>query len=230
MTQEINKPLLVILIAASCLILILGFLHIKGAILAPFNVASPTLSEEEILARLMEQDTDNDGLSDFEERFNYKTSAYIPDSDSDGFSDQQEVEAESNPLDPSSTPYQKESGQETPLEQVFVTEEEIEASSTPSAEEIRGILVDKGGLSQELVDNLDDKTLLKLYNETKQETGIDLENLEMSQTVGGQFSDLDIAQLRQLLVQQGVNEEKLKQLDDETLKALFLQSFLEVQP
>ncbi len=225
-----NIPLLISLIIISVLILGFGFLQIRGAIFAPFfrPPAPKELTQAEILAELRTRDTDKDRLSDFDEKFIHATSPYIADTDSDGFSDYEEVMAGSNPLDPASTPYnKKEVSEESPLEKTFELPEEqgFVPGKGPSAEEIRNLLVTRGGLSREVVDNLDDKTLIKLYNETKEETGIDLERLEVPQEVERLFSNLDITELRRLLIKEGADPEMLEKLDDETLRLLFLQAF-----
>ncbi len=49
-------------------------------------------------------DTDGDGLSDFDEDFEYETDPENPDSDGDGFTDGHEVEVGSDPNDPTSYP------------------------------------------------------------------------------------------------------------------------------
>lgn len=50
-------------------------------------------SEESLRAK----DTDNDGLSDWDELYFYKTSPYLEDSDSDGFTDKQEIDNSKDP-------------------------------------------------------------------------------------------------------------------------------------
>jgi hypothetical protein len=48
-------------------------------------------------ARLRAQDTDGDGLSDWDELNIYQTSPYLEDSDSDGFADKQEIDSGNDP-------------------------------------------------------------------------------------------------------------------------------------
>jgi len=81
------------------------------------------------------------------------------------------------------------------------------------------------------VENILDEDLIKLYNETKKETGISLEELS-KQTVKSEnlsetermLQEMDPKILRELLLSQGVDEKILETIDDQTLKQLFLQS------
>ena len=232
------KTKIILFIIFGLLIIAFGFWQIRSAIYAPFKLAKyakpPTT--EEVLAALKSQDTDKDGLNDFDEKFVYQTSPYLTDSDSDGFSDKDEITAKTNPLDPKSTPENKILTTETPLEEMVFEAPSI-GTSEPAAvsggevsvQEIKDLLVTKGGLSKDLVDKLDDNTLKKLYNETKKETGIDLNTLETPNDLLGRFSNLDVQQLRQLLISQGIDPKMLEGIDDETLKSLFLQA-LQQQP
>jgi hypothetical protein len=79
-----------------------------------------------------------------------------------------------------------------------------------------------------------------MYNKTKQETGINPENLtQNSQSVGSPSStqnslqtlnsiadlqQLTTQQIRQLLLDNGVSADTLNQVDDQTLKTIFLQA------
>jgi len=248
MKKNKNTHLIVFLIIITILAIFLAYWQMKGAIYSPFwgQIANSQESEQEIQIQVFEllskQDTDKDGLSDFDERFVYNTSVYVPDSDSDAFTDKEEIDAQSNPLDPHSTPYRKPKQEEqTELDVGELTKdiilEDLENFSDVSVEEIKNFLINQAGLSEEIVEKLDDKTIIKLYNETKQETGIDPQMLEQSSNdLTSQFSnfilkanqsqaeDIDILELRQQLINQGLDKEILDSLDDETLKLLFIQS------
>jgi hypothetical protein len=215
---------LFLFIALSGFILFLGFVQLKTAIYGPYYLQkenNPTFSEEEILNTLTQQaqemDTDQDGLSDYEEFYTYQTSPYLEDSDGDVFYDLEEIEAESNPLDPSSTPY-RQSFSETES----TTEERglIWEASLPenlSAEEIRSLLL-RLGIESEIVENISDKELEKLYNEAKEETGINPQVL-----LNPSLLDIDTEFLRQSLIEEGADPLLLEDLDDRTLKSMFLE-------
>ena len=81
------------------------------------------------------------------------------------------------------------------------------------------------------MENILDEDLIKLYNETKKETGISLEELS-KQTVKSEnlsetkkmLQEMDPKILRELLLSQGVDQKMLEQIDDAILKKLFLES------
>ena len=229
MENKINKKKWIFLLSfIAFLTVFLGYQQIKQTIYSPFvyqKSDEPKNQEEAekiIFNSLSQQDTDQDGLSDFEESFVYQTSAYIVDSDSDAFSDKEEIDAQSDPLNAKSTPYHK-IVDEQELDDLGL-EEKIEQPYSLSIQEIKDLLINKAGISQEIMDNLDDKMILKLYNETKQETGIDLQNLKASEDLTRQFSNLEISQLREILIQQGADPVTINSLDDETLELMLIQS------
>jgi len=227
------KKSLLFLIIFSILIILFSYFQIKEKIQGPFRLSQPKteLTNEEIERILAEKDTDNDGLSDAEEIFKYKTSIYLTDSDSDGYNDKEEIEAGSDPINPESTPLHK-----------VVERKEIEIKipeKEPTPDEIREFLI-KAGLDKEIVDKIDDETLKKLYNETVKETGVKPEELVAGGLKGIDFSkilkekassenineleNLTPEQIRQLLIASGADPNLLNQIDDQTLKTLFLQA------
>jgi hypothetical protein len=97
--QRVQAPyerrLFIVLLAFGVAALFFGLFQILNTIRSPFRLAQeneqalgPTGS---IISSLSKKDTDNDGLSDFDELYRYQTSPYLADSDSDGSSDQTEV-------------------------------------------------------------------------------------------------------------------------------------------
>lgn len=86
--------------------IILGFLSFGANIRRPFEeqlAAAPKgfLFDSEKEAKALEasktQDTDGDGLSDYDEIYVFKTSPYLADTDSDGIDDKTEVYAGTDP-------------------------------------------------------------------------------------------------------------------------------------
>ena len=88
--------------------LVFGILRFNGLIQSPYVTTSvntlPTinlnLSAQNDVLGLSTRDTDQDGLSDFDEINIYQTSPYLKDSDSDGVDDQREVARGSDPSCP----------------------------------------------------------------------------------------------------------------------------------
>ncbi|MDO8584124.1 MAG: hypothetical protein Q7R83_03010 [bacterium] len=91
----------------------LAYGYWQTKIIAPFRVSKSTVvqankifdaiaeqSEDKIIEKEKTQDTDHDGLSDYDEQYLYQTSRYLPDTDSDGIPDMIEVVQGSNPSCP----------------------------------------------------------------------------------------------------------------------------------
>lgn len=222
------------LVVISVGILSLGILKIKNSIESPFKLTSESETETsspaprveaDNLTALQNRDTDQDGLSDFDELYVHQTSPYLEDSDSDGYSDKEEIDSGHDP----SCPKGQDCYGRTPENvgaQNFVPQE----SASPqlpegfsSIEELRQAL-EAAGIPKETLDQIDDNSLIELYNQTITETGTN----PFTQTEGGQTAGLDAEtidyinqfspeEIRQLLIQSGVDETMLKQVDDETL-------------
>jgi hypothetical protein len=88
------------------LVIILWVVQFNRSIKAPFtyqgesnNQATDSTAQAEADngAALKQKDTDGDGLSDWDELNIYKTSPYLEDSDSDGFTDKEEIVAGTDP-------------------------------------------------------------------------------------------------------------------------------------
>jgi len=83
--------------------IVLGFFRINKAIVLPFKrttgfaFKSAEQLEKERTQKLRTQDTDGDGLTDYDELYVFRTSPFLEDSDSDGQNDGAEVASESDP-------------------------------------------------------------------------------------------------------------------------------------
>jgi len=99
--QKVGFTLLLIF---ALLALSLGFLQIRNTLyksfamhqVVPFDIKD----QVDTIDALRFRDTDQDGLTDFDELYLYNTSRYLDDSDSDGILDGQEILLGSNPLCP----------------------------------------------------------------------------------------------------------------------------------
>lgn len=94
----------VLLIVAGIGGLFFGFRYLGKNLTAPFAFSysgpkSLTSTEQDAakMADLKTRDTDADGLNDYDELYVYKTSPYLADSDSDGFSDATELASGNDP-------------------------------------------------------------------------------------------------------------------------------------
>lgn len=141
---------------------------------------------------LKSTDMDKDGLSDYDELYIYHTSPYLADSDSDGFSDKEEIDngfdpncpkgtdcrgtteqpADSNNLSPkggsSSVKEQPVDGLQSGNDGLATGTKQIEYTPEQLAE-IRKMLLDAGGISQEQLDKISDEDLIKLVQEVLKE-------------------------------------------------------------
>lgn len=83
--------------------IILGFFRLNKAIALPFKrnttftFKTADQLEKERTQKLRTQDTDGDGLTDYDELYVFRTSPFLEDSDSDGINDGAEVAAETDP-------------------------------------------------------------------------------------------------------------------------------------
>ncbi len=128
-----------------------------------------------------ENDTDSDGISDYEEINVYRTSAYLADSDGDGFDDGREVNSGNDP--------------NCPVDQDCGRGVDAGVNSAVRSADLReDIPFEEAGLTGS-IENEED---LKAY-----------------------LSALSTTQIREALLQAGVDAETIDALNDEDLRALF---------
>lgn len=231
---KIGATILIIL----CVIVVLGTIWQYPKFLrAPFSEygrdiglwKSQLEQEAEKLAAMKEADTDNDGLSDYDETYLYGTSPYLADTDSDGFSDKDEISSGNDPNCAAGKICPK-SGEEgvAKIEPTVAppAEEELGGllAGTATAEEVRDAL--RGaGVDDATLASLDDQTLLELYNETLKETGGGMAgggtNTNSPLPTNVNASEMTPESLRELLRQAGVDEATLNSVDDATLMKIF---------
>ncbi|MCU0679582.1 MAG: hypothetical protein MUC28_04035 [Planctomycetes bacterium] len=134
-----------------------------------------------------QKDTDGDGLSDWDELNVYQTSPYLEDSDSDGYSDKEEAATNNDP--------------NCPVNTVCNNPLPADSSSNNAAAGIadEGIMSQLDSLSQQL-----DQTGTDSGDQAKA-----FENILSGQS--------NVADLRKMLLESGMDEEMLKQITDEDL-------------
>ena len=186
-----TKLMFVVLAFFGVSTLLLGILKISNIIKLPMADYVSTNSQNidfsqglENLAQSAEElkntDTDKDGLSDYDEMYVYNTSIYLADSDSDGYTDKEEIDGGYDPNCPKgmncrssqnnsqqpSSPSTPPEGQsvETPSPSQLPSESKEQLKNL-SADEVRQLLLASGKISQEELDKIDDITLMQVFQE-----------------------------------------------------------------
>ena len=191
-TRE-QKTGFVLLFIFALLAVGLGLLQMRNTIYGPFvirldeaTIASGPLDED---SRLRQTDTDHDGLSDWDELNSYRTSPYLPDTDSDGGDDKDEIERGTDPLCPE--------GQACAGEQV------IAATTTP-------------GLASPLGQDNSGFDLLQNIGTSLQSGGAEAPGQTLPSSLQAMLQDP--ARLRAELIATGrISREALDKIDDATL-------------
>lgn len=171
---------LVLLSVFVLLAVTLGLIQVRNTLYKPFalNTSVPPLIGKEVNTSevLRYRDTDNDGLSDYDELFVYSTSPYLADTDSDGISDYDEVRQGKNPncpegevcgsvVDTASTLPDKPDQSD-----LFVADDSIIPTSLDDLGELydpatmRQILIDSG-LDKSVVDQISDEELNQMVTD-----------------------------------------------------------------
>ncbi|MBU1164262.1 hypothetical protein KKA15_01720 [Patescibacteria group bacterium] len=201
--SEHGLPSLVIFIGITAIIF--GLWHSKASIRGDFgktvqvnnNLDLAQTLENQELSQLSQQDTDKDGLSDFDELNVFYTSPYLEDTDSDGKLDMEEIAAKTDPNCPVQTctaserPYQPAPTQigQTPQQEITTLDELLnqqtaqlgeqqldqqnvmEDFSNLSAQEIRQFLLESG-MPQDLLQSISDDQLMQVVQETLIQQGL----------------------------------------------------------
>jgi hypothetical protein len=167
--------------------------------------------QERAIAELKDKDTDQDGLSDYQELYQYHTSMFLEDTDSDGYTDLEEINSGNDPICPA--------GEDcnllhliTPTTNLADVVEEVSLDTDLTIQdaallEFRGFLLENG-FTQEEVDQLSDDDLLAIFS-ILAESEIGQEN---------QDNEVTTEQVRAfLLAQPGANEEAINNLSEEEL-------------
>lgn len=165
-----EQAVMIGLVFVALAVLVISFVGIQKNIRAPFGRSGERfLSREEKSAAeqaaLKTKDTDGDELTDYEELYIYETSAYLADTDSDGYTDGMEVKSGNNPNCPSGKTCT--GGEVVPTESAAAAPPPV-PTAVPSefnAAELRSLLR-ASGVSDEILNQVDDATLRQLYEES----------------------------------------------------------------
>lgn len=156
--------------------------NLRGPFIQPINVNNDDLlnsltNQAPSIEELKKTDTDKDGLNNFDELYVYKTSPYLPDSDSDGYNDKEEIDSQHDPNCPSGQACYNlnpaapagNSNTNSAATSSGATTTDINELKNLTPAEIREVLLSTGQISKEQLDLIDDATLLQLYQESLKE-------------------------------------------------------------
>jgi len=134
------------------------------------------------ITELMKRDTDQDGLSDYEELYIYHTSIYLKDTDGDGYDDKEEVDNGYDPNCPKGkdcrgmkqvTKGVSETAQGNATDTTAVesnslnnlTQQQKDELKKLSPQQVRQLLLSSGQISQTELDKINDEQLMQTFNE-----------------------------------------------------------------
>lgn len=151
------------------------------------NKPTPQQQPQAQQVDLQKQDTDQDGLSDYDELYFYNTSPYIEDTDSDGISDKSEIDAGQDPNCPTgqncfaSSEFSSQSdgsSKSNNMPKAQVPNTQASQTFSPDQEQIMNVLsgqadadilrqfLGSAGMSSEMLEGISDEQLLEIYKST----------------------------------------------------------------
>ena len=223
--HRVSKKISVVFILISAVIVIFSAWYFYQDIIGPMAFEVPEWIQEDLdeegreartIAELQEKDTDEDGLTDYQELYQYHTSMFLPDTDSDGYLDSEEINTGNDPLCPA--------GEEcgilrliTPKTKLAQVVEEVNIDPNLDLQgavlgNFRDILVNNG-VPQEDVDKLTDSDLIELYQLMEERFNSSGEDVDVTNVSPDEVRTF-------LLSQDGVNEDEVNSLTDEELVAI----------
>lgn len=188
------------------------------------------LSLESNPEQLKASDTDSDGLNDYDEMYQYGTSAYLSDSDSDGLNDRAEIEQGS---DPNCSTGEDCASYAPTSEQAFA--KEPTSFQQDAADALRQSLI-QSGMTEEELSQVSDEELLVFYQQFMIESNKQI-------NAGGEGDEIAIPeeeqlnylkqmtpeQLRGFLVAAGADQALIDAIQDDQLLDLYLETLSAVQ-
>jgi SOS response regulatory protein OraA/RecX len=237
-----QKTLLIILGIIGIGILVLTFIQFKNYIEIPWptsitgeepanQTSKINLGESEDVTAMKNKDTDKDGISDYDELELYGTSPYLADSDSDGVSDKEEILLDEDPNCPQGKECFHIDYDQEGSDNSNSTSQNNEAYE-PSPSELRQLLKQSGQFTDEQIAQLSDQDLIDFYYQVLEENPELKDEVSVSQnnTTNNteQLMEYTPDQVREILRQQGIDEDTLAQVDDETLMQIYQDALAEV--
>lgn len=236
--QHSQKVLFGGLIFFGIMALILAFFQLKYSLKKPFIKGTeqkiPNLVKKDgdtfnfTEADSRDKDTDNDGLSDYDEIYVYGTSPYLEDSDSDDYSDKMELDTNNDPncpkdkdclyFDGSST---NESGDDF-LPDISGKES---INSDMSANDLRQMLI-SAEMPKSVLDQISDEILMNEFAQIAEEQDAQENEEEIDKK---ELINMTPDQIREFLRLKGFDDNLLSSIDDETLKKDFMETVSSVE-
>jgi len=223
-----EEKILIAVTVLSCFGLLIGVVRIYGAmhitIDGPNSSSQYTLSGGEnalndylVTAETASggKDTDNDGLSDYDEANIYGTSPYLEDTDSDGVSDYDEIQRGTDPV----CLFGASCAGASPLgaQAAVATDTGITPPPSVTPEYLRNFLM-QSGVENSFLDSMSDSEIMNIYASTQAELSSDL---EIPQEDPQAASSVRADDLRELMRENGMTEEMLSQFSDEEILRTF---------
>jgi len=182
-----QKIAVVFLLILAILVIVFWVLQMRSNIRQPFDLSkysTDNSSATDSNQVLQASDTDQDGLSDYDEIYVNKTSPYLEDSDSDGLADKQEVDQGSDPNCPQGKDCNAAENlpsvsSTSTLDSLLIPSTDLGLSASSSdaaalqqalagsidATTLRQLLI-ASGVSADTLNQISDEDLMKSYQET----------------------------------------------------------------
>jgi hypothetical protein len=182
-----QKIAVVFLLILAILVIVFWVLQMRSNIRQPFDLSKYSTDNSAATDSnqvLQASDTDQDGLSDYDEIYVNKTSPYLEDSDSDGLTDKQEVDQGSDPNCPQGKDCNAAENlpsvsSTSTLDSLLIPPTDLGLSASSSdaaalqqalagsidATTLRQLLI-ASGVSAETLNQISDEDLMKSYQET----------------------------------------------------------------
>jgi hypothetical protein len=185
------------------------------------------------LVAMQSRDTDGDGLTDYDEEYVYGTSAYLADTDSDGYDDKLEIETDNDPLCPAGRDCEivtEEREDVVDFPELTEPGDDIQNITDYTPDEIRQMLIEDG-VSVEQVNSLTDSDIEQILNELQTEDMTDQNNgMPSAETPKEIPEDLSVEEIRQMMLETGsITNEQLDMLTDDELLDLYKEVYQEIK-
>jgi len=218
---------LVVVVVIGLVTLIFGVIGLRKSIFDPF-VRRPTgvvfktsdELEKERMEAMKHRDTDNDGLTDYDELYIYRTSPFLEDTDSDGISDGVEVKKGTDPNCPQGKTCRQPRTSTVAGGDQPVGIPDASVGSQPPAD----AAPPAGGGTSAAVPGGGDAAIIQLFTET-----FGPPETLTSEIIKAKLDAMTSSQLRAFFTKLGVPAAALQKADDATLRQTFLEMIKEME-